>query len=362
MRVKPTAVLSSAVHFREKSLQVPVDLTSRLKVGTTALWLPPFGQGTGPLGNLFETLSEATAQDVLEAAWSAGVRYYDTAPWYGRGLSELRLGAFLRSKPRDAFLLTTKVGRTLKRPDKLEIFDRAPWIGGLSFDVVIDYSYDGIMRSYEQALQRLGIPTVDGLIIHDLDRGFHGDAVDTHARALLGSGVKALEELRRSGDVRAVGMVFNLSEALDAFIDKIELDCALVAHPYTLLDQASLRSGMARCLARNVSVIVGAPYASGILATGARPRATYAYSAAPPEILRKVAAIEAVCGAHNVSLPAAALQFPLAHPAVVSVIAGAVRASEASANAAHVQQPIPAAFWSDLKSERLIDPESPTPG
>ncbi len=337
-------------------------MTSRRQVGTTTLSLPPFGQGTGPLGNLFETLSEATAQAALESAWSAGVRYYDTAPWYGRGLSELRLGAFLRSKPRDAFLLTTKVGRTLKRPRDPETFDRSPWVGGLSFDALFDYSYDGVMRSYEQALQRLGVPVVDGLIIHDLDRGFLGDAVAGHARALLASGVKALEDLKRSGDVRAIGMGFNLSEAMNAFIDEIDLDFALVAHPYTLLEQASLKGGMARCLARKVSVIVGAPFASGILATGSGPRATYAYSIAPPEIQKKVAAIEAVCAAHNVRLPAAALQFPLAHPAVISVIAGAVRASEATANAAHVQEPIPADFWSDLKSKRLIDPEAPTPG
>lgn len=337
-------------------------MTSRRQVGTTTLSLPPFGQGTGPLGNLFETLSEATAQAALEAAWSAGVRYYDTAPWYGRGLSELRLGAFLRSKPREGFLLTTKVGRTLKRPRNQETFDRSPWVGGLSFDVEFDYSYDGIMRSYEQALQRLGVPAVNGLVIHDLDRGFLGDAFAGHARVLLESGVKALEDLKRSSDIGAIGMGFNLSEAMDAFIDKIDLDFALVAHPYTLLEQESLRSGMARCVAAGVSVIVGAPFASGILATGSGPRATYAYSIAPPEFQEKVAAIEAVCAAHNVSLPAAALQFPLAHPAVISVIAGAVRASEAAANATHVQELIPAAFWSDLKSKRLIDPDAPTPG
>lgn len=340
---------------------MPVDLTSRVRVGATTLRLPPFGQGTGPLGNLFETLSEATAQATLEAAWAAGVRYFDTAPWYGRGLAELRLGTFLRSKPRDDFILVTKVGRTLRRPRNPQTFDRSPWIGGLNFEAVVDFSYDGIMRSYEQALQRLGIPAVDGLVIHDLDRGFLGDALDDHARALLEGGVNALDELKRSGSVRAVGMGFNLSETLDAFIDRVELDFALVAHPYTLLDQASLRGGMAKCLARNVSVIVGAPYASGILATGSRPGATYAYAAAPAEIVKKVAAIEAVCAAHRVSLPAAALQFPLAHAAVVSVIAGAVRASEATANAAHVQQPIPAAFWSELRSRRLIEPDAPTP-
>ena len=159
--------------------------------------------------------------------------------------------------------------------------------------MVFDYSYDGVMRSYEQALQRLGIPTVDGLAIHDLDRGFHGDDIDRHAKALLDSGVNALAELRRSGDIQAVGMGFNTSEAMDAFIGKVDLDYALVAHPYTLLEQTSLRSGMARCLEHNVSVIVGAPFASGILATGAGPRATYAYSLAPPAIQEKVLAIEA---------------------------------------------------------------------
>jgi D-threo-aldose 1-dehydrogenase len=253
-------------------------LNSTRRVGSTVLSLPPFGLGAGPLGNLFETLSESTAQATLEAAWTAGVRYFDTAPWYGRGLSELRLGSFLRSAPRDGVQVTTKVGRTLKRPPNVETFDRSPWVGGLPFEAVFDYSYDGVMRSYEQALQRLGVPAVDGLIIHDLDRGFLGDAIAGHARALIESGVKALDELRRAGDIRAVGMGFNQSEAMDAFIDKIDLDLALVAHPYTLLEQTNLRSGMARCLARNVSVIVGAPFASGILATGAGPQATYAYS------------------------------------------------------------------------------------
>ena len=341
---------------------MPVDLNFSRRVGATTLSLPPFGLGTGPLGNLFETLSESTAQDTLEAGWAAGVRYFDTAPWYGRGLSELRLGSFLRSTPREGVRVTTKVGRTLKRPPNAETFDLSPWVGGLPFEAVFDYSYDGVMRSYEQALQRLGVPAVDALIIHDLDRGFLGDAVAGHQRALLGSGVKALEELRRAGDIRAVGMGFNQAEAMDAFIDKIDLDFALVAHPYTLLEQANLRGGMARCLARNVSVIVGAPFASGILATGSGPHATYAYSIAPPEIQRKVAAIEAVCADHGVSLPAAALQFPLAHPAVVSVIAGAVRPDQASANVARLSEPIPEAFWADLKSRRLVDPEAPTPG
>ena len=334
---------------------------SRRRVADTELWLPPLGQGTGPLGSLFEDLPERVAQGALEAAWVSGVRYFDTAAWYGRGLAELRVGAFLRSRPRADYVLSTKVGRTLRRPADLKTFDRSPWIGGLNFEAAFDYSYDGVMRSYEQALQRLGIPVVDGLAIHDLDRGFHGDDIDRHAKALLDSGVRALAELRRSGDIRAVGMGFNTSEVMDAFIGKVDLDYALVAHPYTLLEQTSLRGGMALCLERKVSVIVGAPFASGILATGAGPRATYAYATAPPAIQEKVAAIEAVCARHGVSLPAAALQFPLGHPAVVSVVAGAVRANEASANAAHMREPIPAAFWAELKSDGLIDSEAPTP-
>jgi D-threo-aldose 1-dehydrogenase len=340
---------------------VTTTLSTRRRVGGTSLSLPVFGFGAAHLGELYGKVDEADSRATLDAAWNAGVRYYDTAPWYGRGLSEHRLGGFLRTKPRDEFLITTKVGRTLFRPKDPRHFDRSPWVGGLNFEVNFDYSYDGIMRSYQQALQRLALDTVDALVIHDLDPGFHLDRQAGHEKALLDSGMKALAELKASGDIKAYGMGINTRDALENVASKVDLDFALVAMPYTLIDQSSLHTGMADCVKRGMSVIIGAPFASGILVTGSGGNAKYGYGAAPPEVQAKVRGIEAVCRAHKVSLPAAALQFPLAHPAVAAVIPGAARASEVTANVASLGTAIPASFWSDLKTEGLILVDAPTP-
>ena len=331
------------------------------KVGATALSLPALGFGSAHLGELYSKVDEADSRATLEAAWDAGLRYYDTAPWYGRGLAEHRLGGFLRTLPRQKFKITTKVGRQLLRPKDPAHFDRSPWVGGLNFEVLFDYTYDGIMRSYAQALQRLALDSVDALIIHDLDAGFHGDAQAGYEKQLVESGIKALEELKRSGDIQAYGMGINNDVALETTARMVDLDFCLVAMPYTLLDQRSLHRGMADLVKRGVSVIVGAPLASGILATGSSGASHYGYAKAPAEVQAKVRAMEAVCEAHGVALPAAALQFVLAHPAVVSAIPGAARPSEVIANAHHVKAPIPAAFWSELKAQNLIDPTSPVP-
>ena len=344
---------------------MPLSLADRRPVGgaarATGLDLPVLGLGTAHIGELYAPIEEAQSQATLAAAWDAGIRFFDTAPWYGRGLAEHRLGAFLRARPRGEFQIVTKVGRTLHRPADPARFDRAPWAGGLNFEVSFDYSYDGIMRSYAQALQRLALDTVDALVIHDLDAGYHGDALDGHRRALETGGLRALAELKAAGDIKAVGMGVNTTEALDTVAADVDLDFLLVAMPYTLLDQASLTGGMQRCADRGIGVIIGAPFASGILVTGSGAGAKYAYGAAPAEVQAKVRGLEAVCAAHGVALPVAALQFPLAHPAVVSVIPGATRPSEVAANAAALSVPIPDAFWSDLKAEGLIDPEAPTP-
>jgi D-threo-aldose 1-dehydrogenase len=333
----------------------------RRQVGSTGLSLPRFGLGTAHLGGMYGRVDEPSSQATLQAAWDAGVRFFDTAPWYGRGLSEHRLGAFLLNQPRDEFLVTTKVGRVLHRPKDPRSFDRSPWGGGLNFEVAFDYSHGGVMRAYEQSLQRLGLDTVDALLIHDLDAEGHGERFTEHTRDLVGSGIKALEELKRAGDIKAIGMGINLATSLDNVATLVDLDFVLVAMPYTLIDQAVLRTGLARCLARRVSVIIGAPFASGILATGSRPGARYFYRPAPEEIQAKVRRIEAVCEHHGVRLPAAALQFPLAHPAVVAIIPGAARPSEVTANIASLLTPIPAAFWAELKAVGLIDAEAPTP-
>lgn len=339
-----------------------ISISERRRVGGTSLELPVFGFGSAHLGELYGRVDEVDARATLEAAWAAGVRFYDTAPWYGRGLSEHRLGGFLRTQPRDQFLITTKVGRTLHRPADPRSFDRAPWTGGLNFEVRFDYSYDGIMRSYEQALQRLALDTVEALVIHDLDAAYHQpEPFAAHQKDLRDSGMKALQELKASGDIIAFGMGINTADALEKVATQVDLDFALVAMPYTLLDQGSLRTGMQTCIDRNVSVIIGAPFASGILVTGSGGDAKYGYGAAPPEVQDKVRGLEAACSAHGVSLPAAALQFPLAHPAVVSIIPGAARPSEVQQNVASVQTPIPAAFWSDLKDQGLIDADAPTP-
>jgi D-threo-aldose 1-dehydrogenase len=336
---------------------------SRRRIADTGLDLPVFGLGTAHLGELYGLVDEAVSQATLAAAWDSGVRFFDTAPWYGRGLAEHRLGGFLRTKRRDAFIITTKVGRTLHRPADPATFDRAPWTGGLNFAVRFDYSYDGIMRSYEQALQRLALDRVDALVIHDLDSIFHDVAtIAVHEKALADGGMKALADLKAAGDIRAFGIGINMKEQLAGLAQRLDLDFALVAMPYTLIDQASLETGMQACLDRNVSVIIGAPFASGILATGSAGAAHYNYGAATAEIVAKVRRIEAVCAAHQVSLQAAALQFPLAHPAVAAVIPGAAKPQEVTANVAAMDAVIPAAFWDALKAERLIVPGAFVPG
>ena len=331
------------------------------RLGATPLEVPIFGFGSAHLGELYAKVEEAESRATMDAAWDAGVRLYDTAPWYGRGLSEHRLGGFLRTKPRNQFQVTTKVGRQLVRPRDPQHFDRGPWVGGLNFEVKWDYSYDGVMRSYEQALQRLALDTVDALIIHDLDIGFHGEHFEARQKDMRETGVKALQELKRAGDIKAYGMGINTDAALEDVASQVDLDFCLVAMPYTLLDQKSLTRGMAALQKRGVSVIIGAPLASGILATGSSGPAHYGYAKAPADVQDKVRKIEAVCTVHGVALPAAALQFVLAHPIVASVIPGAMKPSEVKANAEHVKTKIPSSFWSDLKSAGLIDPLSPTP-
>ncbi len=337
-------------------------LSTRLRIGTTDLAVPPLGLGTVPLGGLFRGLDDADATAVLQTAWDEGIRYFDTAPWYGRGLAEHRTGAFLHARPRDAFVLTTKVGRILKRPRDLSALETAPWPEGLPFEVHFDYGYDGIMRAYEQSQQRLALPAIDALIIHDLDALYHdAEAIARHTADLESSGLQALDELKRSGDIAAYGIGINTHEALEMFAGRLSLDFMLVAMPYTLLDQTSLHAGMATCVERGVSVIVGAPFASGILATGSRGKGTYDYRSPAPEVEARVTGMEEVCAAHGVSLPAAALQFPLAHPAVVSVIPGTRTADEVQKAVHGFEAPIPPAFWAELEARELIHPDAPVP-
>ncbi len=336
-----------------------IDLSSRRQVGKTSLAVPAFGFGAAHLGGMHARVPGEVAAATLRAAWEHGVRFFDTAPYYGRGLSEHRVGSFLIDKPREEFILTTKVGRYFRRPGDPRRFARAPWEGGLNMEIVWDYSYDGIMRSYEQSLLRLGLDSVDALLIHDPEASLTegGPSIDELAR----SGIRALEELKRSGHIKAIGMGLNASESIDRFARRVPLDFLIVAMPYTLLDQSALATGLRYCTENAISVVIGAPYASGILVTGPGPDARYRYQPAPPDIQHKAGRIEEICRSHGVAMAAAALRFPLAHPAVVAVIPGGARPEEVTANLAYFGQSIPPGLWSDLRGAGLLDPEAPVP-
>lgn len=320
---------------------------------------PRFGMGTASLGNIFATHSEAEAAETFAAARAAGVRYFDTAPWYGHGLAEHRLGTALRDWPRDGVVISTKVGRVYDPAPRGQDL-RVSWKGGLNFAVRYDYSAAGFEASLAQSRLRLGQPSIDALIIHDLDRDYHGAAFDTHMGALTGSGLDYLHRLRDDGVISAVGMGMNTLSDFTRIAPWIEVDFFLVALPYTLADQAALHGPMADCVRRGIRVIIGAPFASGLLANPSAPGVMYAYAPASPEMVAKARAIEAVCQRHGVPLAAAALQFPLLHPAVVSVIPGAVSAAQISQNAANAALSIPVELWQDLKMQGLIDPDAPT--
>ncbi len=291
-----------------------------------------FGLGTAPLGNLYEAIPEAGAEATFAAAWDAGVRYYDTAPLYGMGLAEARVNHALRERPRHEYLLSTKIGRILKRCRPEDVKPRTRYFAAPAREIVSDYSYDGVMRSFEASLERLGADRIDVLYIHDIDAITHGsaEASEAHIRALLSTGMKALDELRRSGVVGAIGTGLNVWQVAERLVREADLDMVLLAGRYTLLEQEALQSFLPLCVARGVGVVVGGALNSGILAGGR----TYNYNAAPPEIVARVQALDAVCKKHGVALPDAALQFPLAHPAVVAVAFGAVTADEVHRNIA----------------------------
>lgn len=320
------------------------------------------GLGGAPLGELFERLPEHRADAVVQAALDAGMTFFDTAPWYGHGLSEHRIGRGLRHVGRESVFVSTKVGRVYRRPADPAAFSTAPWAGGLPFELRFDYSSAGIQRSYEDSLLRLGLSRVDCLVIHDLDHGYHaGTELDRHRAELERSGWAALETLRSSGEISAIGAGINDRSMMGYFLERFDLDFFLVAMPYTLLDQAPLHEEFAQCQRQGIDIVIGSAYASGILATGPVPSALYNYRPADALTLEKTRRIVTVCDEYGVSLQAAALQFPLAHPVVRAVIPGATSPEIVAANVANVRQAIPAAFWAALKSRGLLHQDAPVP-
>ena len=328
-------------------------------VGRTDVLATTLGVGTGPLRR--PPIADAIAS--LETAWTAGVRYFDTAPWYGRGRAEYRLGHFLVEHCDEPFVLSTKVGRLVRPTAAARRAAGRTAIGDVdTWGVHHDYTRDGILRSVEDSVQRLGVSAIDVALVHDLDLLWVGPAerMQAHTAQLLVSGWRALQELKTQGVVRAIGFGINYAGLMDHWLDLFDPDVFLVAGPYTLMDQVELPV-LNRCHDRGVGIVIGQAYASGLLATGPAPGATYNYHPATPDELEKARRLQDVCNSFDVPLAAAALQFPLGHPAVATVIPGMAGVAEARAAIDAFNVKIPDELWAALRDQGLIASDAPTP-
>jgi D-threo-aldose 1-dehydrogenase len=328
-----------------------MSMPDRVTVGRSDVAIARLGLGGAPLGGLFAPVSDEEARATIERAWAAGIRFFDTAPLYGHGLSEQRLGTVLSQRPRDEFALATKVGRLLRASTRPEPSEAATWPGAPPLNPVFDFSSDAVLRSLEESLIRLGLDRVEIVHIHDPDE---------HYEQALRGAYPALDRLRSEGVIGAVGVGMNQAEMLARFAREADFDCFLVAGRYTLLDQAALGALMPLCLERRISVIVGGVFNSGILA-GPRAGATFDYAPAPPQWLERARRLQGICARHGVPLAAAALQFPLAHPAVASVLLGVRSVAELDQNLELARLPIPSDLWRGLKGEGLLPEDAPTP-
>lgn len=315
--------------------------------------LSPLGLGAAQLGNLFRTTTDGEAAGAVEAAWTGGIRYFDTAPHYGLGLSERRLGAHLAQYPRDDYVVSTMVGRLLvPSPDTAGEHD-TDFVVPATHRRVWDFSRDGVRRSLEGSLERLGLDHVDVVYLHD---------PDDHWDEASGQAIPALVELRDEGVVRAIGVGMNQTPMLTRFVRETDIDLVMCAGRYTLLEQGALADLLPAALERSVSVVIAGVFNSGLLA---RPRpavdAHYNYATAPAELLAKANQIADICERHGVTLPDAALAFVRAHPAVTSTVVGARGAGQVESFLAHSRTAVPVELWGDLRNEWLIDPMAPVP-
>ena len=333
-------------------------------LGHTNIQLTELGFGGAGLGNLYREVSDEAVEDSLDATWLNGIRYFDTAPYYGFGLSEIRLGNYLQNLNRNRYVLSSKVGRLLKPVDQVNSTAmRHGFCSSMPFEPVYDYSYDGIMQSFDGSLLRLGLDSIDILFIHDIGELTHGDNHTEIFRTAMDSGYLALDELRNDGRIKAVGIGVNEWEACDQAMNYGQFDCFLLAGRYTLLEQAALERFLPRCHSHGASVIIGGAYNSGILATGTKSGKPlyYDYQPAPESIIERVRQIELICHEFDIPLAAAALQFPLAHPAISSVIPGLSSPTHVEQTLALHRHPIPYDLWQALRDADLIHPDAPLP-
>jgi D-threo-aldose 1-dehydrogenase len=325
------------------------DPTARTRLGRSRIEISRLGFGSAPLGGLLRETREDDALDAVRTALAQGLRYFDVAPQYGGGLAERRLGQALRDVPRDSYVLSTKVGKIVEDvPDGAAA--TTGFVGAAPHLITYDYSYDGVMRSFEASLDRLGLDRVDILLIHDVNRKYHGEQVMLRFEEAKAGACRALVKLRDEGVIAAFGPALNEVDVALRFVRETDVDCIMLPRRYTPLDSSSAAELLPLCKSKQVGVLVAAPFDSGILATGAVPSATYNYQPAAPEILARVKAIETLCDEFGVPLQAVALQYALQNDAVTSVVTGMRSGQEVSQNIASMRVPIPPDFWARLVS------------
>ena len=343
-----------------------LDATDALRpIGRTALRTGSLGLGTVALGNYPAAMSDATALATVDRAWLSGIRLFDTAPLYGRGLAERRLGLALARRPRDSFLLATKIGRRLvpSRSGRLNADPGAAILRATPpLDTVLDYSYDGALRSIEDSLQRLGLARIDIVHIHNIDPSLHEpDMIEKLFSTCMSGAYRAILRLRDEGTIGAIGVGNNSLPMLERFVREGDFDCLMMAGHYTLLDQGAARSLLPECVRRGVSILLGSPFESGILASGARADARFRYRAVDADVAARVQRLETVCERHRVPLASAAIAFPLAHPALAAVVPGMVGAEQVDASANALCQRFPDGFWTELREAARWDATLPLP-
>jgi D-threo-aldose 1-dehydrogenase len=329
------------------------------QLGQTSLSVTELGFGGASIGNLYVPCTNNTALEVLSTSWDLGIRYFDTAPEYGNGLSERRMGDMLREINQDQYVLSTKVGDIL-----YAIHDRTPpqnkFINTLPFHLTYDYSYDGVMRGFEDSLQRLGLNKIDILLVHDLDPVIHDQKqFQHHFKTYVEEGYKALSECRDKGIIKAIGLGVKHWEVCADAMKYGNYDCFMLQGNYTLLEQPALDSFMDICVKKNISILLAGPYASGILATGPVKGAYFHHHEASDDILKRVQIIQSICDSYHTPIQAAAIQFPLHHPAIASVVVGSASAEYMRDNVKYLQFKVPAALWKELKSAGIIPEHAP---
>ena len=331
------------------------------KLGNTNIHLSSLGFGAAPIGDLFENLDERSCYDILENAFNSNFNLFDTSPFYGNGLSEHRTGNFLKTVDEESYFLSTKVGRYLT-PEKNQNIDRGAWAGGLNFKLNLDYSYDGVMRSFEQSLLRLAVSKIDICLIHDVDKFTFGNEVDYYFKLAMNGAYKAIQKLKEEKVIKAIGVGLNDADICAKFANEGDFDCMVLAGRYSLLEhQNALNDFFPIVAKKNIGIILAGVFNSGILAKGIGNNVTYNYDKIPNHIREKYIIVSEMCDRYNVPVPALALQFSYANKLISSMILGMDRVEQIKQNISFLNYSIPEDLWKELIQKKIIDERCPTP-